>query len=238
MWRCVLRNGKIDVYSNDNLKGAYTLLEEPFCKYCSSPNTTTENCSLHTQCHSFARAFAMGAYFPSRGNPGSKGWNDLLSKHIRGLKMYPNYAVPLGLGLTLCIKHVFASLPKVDLIVPVPKHATEYKVSHDAQKRPYNQAIELAKVISSKTRIPIAEALIKIRAQKMKGLSEDDRCAVVKGIYQINGNAKISEKKILILDDVLTSGATVSECSSVLLQNGVQNVNVLVAGRDTFDDGA
>lgn len=238
MWRCVLTKDRtIEVYSSDNLKGKYQLLEEPYCKYCSSPNTTTEECTLHQRCYGFTRAFAIGSYFPSRGNPDSKGWNDLLSNHIRGVKLYPGYSVPLGLGLTLCIKHVYSSLQNMDLIVPVPKFSSELRVSQD-NGRSFNQAIEIANVINGQIKMPVAEALLKLKAQKMKGLSEDERWKAVKGIYQIKDDVDIAGKKVLLIDDVFTSGATLSECSSVLLKNGAQNVNVLVAGRDTFDNGA
>ena len=213
------------------------LIEEPYCKFCASPNTTTKDYALHGRCYGFERAFAMGLYLSSRSNPESKGWNDLLSKHIRGLKIYPRYSVPLGLGLTLCINNVFNDLQKMDLIVPVPKFSTELKVSADGENSTYNQAMEVSKVINISTGIPYADALTKVRAQKMKGLSEDERWAAVKGLYQISDNINVNGKKIILLDDVFTTGATLSECSNVLLQNGAQNVNVLVAGRDTFDNG-
>jgi ComF family protein len=187
---------------------------------------------MHRKCYGFEGAYSMGIYLPSRSDPGSKGWNDLLSKHIRGLKKYPRYSVPLGLGLTLCINNIFTDLQKMDLIVPVPKFSTELKVSADGENKTYNQAMEVSKIININTGTPFADALKKVRAQKMKGLSEDERWAVVKGLYQINKDIDVDGKKIILLDDVFTTGATVSECSSILLQNGAQNVKVLVAGRD------
>lgn len=240
MWKCILTEKKaVKVYVNDFLKGEYLPLEEPYCDYCSSPNTTTEDCTHHHRCYGFKRAFAMGSYYPSRGNPKSKGWNDLLSNHIRGVKMYPNYSIPLGLGLALCMENIFTDLLKTDLIVPVPKFNTELRISNDEEKRKYNPANEIAAMVSQKLDNPIAiaDAIIKVRPQKMKELNEDERWEVVKGLYMINSDVDIAKKNILLIDDVFTSGATISECSSILLQNGAQNVKVLVAGRDTFDNG-
>jgi predicted amidophosphoribosyltransferase len=143
------------------------------------------------------------------------------------------------LGLSLCIENLFTNLLETNLIVPVPKFPSEFKVSNDGEHRQYNQANELASVVSqyTKNHSPVVDALIKIRAQKMKELSEDERWEVVNGLYAFNSSINVLGKKILLVDDVFTSGATISECSSVLLQNGAQNVKVLVAGRDTFDNG-
>jgi predicted amidophosphoribosyltransferase len=177
----------------------------------------------------------MGLYHPSRGDPDSVGWSDLLSKHIRGLKLYPGYAGPLGLGLTLCIKSLFTDLRTMDLIVPVPKFKTEMKISADGTRKKYNQTMELAKIVSVKTEIPRAIGLKKVRAQKMKDLSEEERWAAVIGLYTINDNFNARDKNIILLDDVFTTGATLSECSSTLIKNGAKNVKVLVAGRDCGD---
>jgi predicted amidophosphoribosyltransferase len=240
MWSCKLTDRRtIEVRVTNYLKGEYLLLEEPYCDYCASPNTTTETCMYHSRCYGFDKAYAMGSYYPSRGDDESRGWNDLLSKHIRGLKMFPNYSFPIGLGLSLCIENLFTNLLETNLIVPVPKFPSEFKVSNDGEHRQYNQANELASVVSqyTKNHSPVVDALIKIRAQKMKELSEDERWEVVNGLYAFNSSINVLGKKILLVDDVFTSGATISECSSVLLQNGAQNVKVLVAGRDTFDNG-
>ena len=120
----------------------------------------------------------------------------------------------------------------MDLIVPVPKFATELKTSADDKRKTYNQAMEISKVISINTGIAYADALKKVRAQKMRGLTEDERYTAVIGLYQINENSEVCNKKVILLDDVFTTGATASECSDVLIRHGAKSVNVLVAGRD------
>jgi predicted amidophosphoribosyltransferase len=175
----------------------------------------------------------MGLYYPSRGDPSSAGWNDFLSKHIRGLKRYPGYATPLGLGLSLCITKIYTELQKMDLIVPVPKFASELKKAMNGSGKMYNQAAELSKVISAETGISFADALEKLREQKMRGLAMDERWGVVKGLYGVRDKGVVERRKVILVDDVFTSGATVSECSDMLLRAGSECVNVLVAGRDT-----
>jgi ComF family protein len=233
MWNCKLTNSSVEVFYGPNLKGEYWLLQEPYCRKCSAPEAHTDSCSWHDKCYGFDRAFAMGLYYPSRGDPASIGWNDLLSKHIRGAKMYPSYAVPLGLGLALCVNNIYKDLLKMDLIVPVPKFATELKKARNGSGRKYNQSAEMSRVISEYTQIPFVDILGKNREQKMKGLSADERWKAVKDLYETRDKEAIRQKKIILVDDVYTSGATVSECSATLLRNGAKCVNVLIAGRDT-----
>jgi len=233
MWRCELSANSIKIFFRNYSKGEYLLIQEPYCKKCASPEVTTSICTSHRRCYGFEKTFAMGLYHPSRSDPASIGWNDLLSKHIRGLKQYPRYSVPIGLGLSLCINNKFTELQSMDMVVPVPKFMTELKTSADGEEKTYNQAMEISKVISINTGIAYANALKKVRAQKMRGLTEDERWAAVNGLYQINENQDVKNKKIILLDDVFTTGATVSECSKVLVCEGAKSVNVLVAGRDS-----
>jgi predicted amidophosphoribosyltransferase len=121
----------------------------------------------------------------------------------------------------------------MDSIVPVPKFATELKQAKNGSGKTYNQAMEISKVISENTGISYAEPLEKIREQRMKQLSADERWEAVKGLYKVCNKGVVECKRIILVDDVYTSGATVSECSDVLLRGGAECVNVLIAGRDT-----
>jgi len=233
MWKCRFASSGIKVFVGNNIQGEYSLIQEPYCRKCACPNVTTDSCNWHWRTYGFERTFTMGLYYPSRGEPSSIGWSDLLSKHIRGVKMFPRYAVPLGLGLSLCIKNKYMELQSMDLIVPVPKFTTELKQSRNGSGKTYNQTAEISKVISEKTGITYTEALEKTEEKKMRPLSLDERWEAVKGLYKLCNKETIEGKKIILIDDVFTSGATVSECSDILVSAGAECVNVLVAGRDT-----
>jgi len=125
-WECRLDGDLIQVSFGGKAYGAYKLLTDPYCRKCAYPGVATDTCKWHHDDYGFDRIYAMGTYISSKTHA---GYNDLLSKHIRGLKRYRNYAHPLGKGLALCLKHRFPELLKFDVIVPMPKHRDELRES-------------------------------------------------------------------------------------------------------------
>ena len=224
-WEVIFKDDKIAVFCGSKYYGDYILLQEPYCLKCACPGVTTMECSWHDDDYGFERIYAMGAYLSSST---AEGYNDLLSKHIRGLKKFPGYSIPLGLGLAECVKNRYPELLEADLIVPVPLFETELKVSGEVK---YNQAAELAKVLSKKVNIDYRETLVKTREKRLMDSLRSERKEAVKGLYEVKNGRQVSDKKILLVDDVSTSGATVSECSKVLVDSSAMIVNVLVAGR-------
>lgn len=114
-------------------------------------------------------------------------------------------------------------LDQSDLIVPVPLNRWRL------MKRKYNQAGILGKIISKKTGIPFSPFVLKrLRATKsQERLREKDRIKNVRNAFIIKNNKLIKNKKILLIDDVLTTGATVNECAKILKRNGAKSVYVL-----------
>lgn len=116
-----------------------------------------------------------------------------------------------------------------DLIVPVPLHRWRLF------KRRYNQAALLAQnlaTIGSKRFAP--DALSRHRATPSQGhLGRKQRQANVKGAFGLNPRwrERLQDKTIVLVDDVLTTGATVDECARLLLNSGARAVNVLVLAR-------
>jgi len=231
MWQCKYEGDRIGVYLGRK-RGEYILLKEPYCHKCACPGVTTEKCRWHGDTYDFERIYAMGAYL-KREILEERGEEDFLSSHILGLKQYPRYAVPLGLGLVECIKNRYSELTRSELIVPVPKFPTELKVATDPPGITYNQSVELSNVISSNIHITSMHVLKKTREQSMRGLGEAERRKVVQGLYEVEDKGAVEDKQILLIDDVSTSGATASECAKVLMSAGAKTVNVLVAGRNT-----
>lgn len=101
---------------------------------------------------------------------------------------------------------------EIDCIVPVPLHARKQK------KRGYNQSAMLAEGIASVTNIPVANHLLvrskDVETQTHKGNYE--RWENVRDVFECFSSEELRDKHILLVDDVLTTGATIVACSDAL----------------------
>lgn len=115
-------------------------------------------------------------------------------------------------------------VPEVDWIVPVPLSRQRLR------KRGYNQSILLGEALSKLTGIPIAHEVLKRVSERppQVGLSHSERIRNIKGIFELHSKhlSKINGKGILLLDDVVTTGATLDECARQL-KKVATNVHVL-----------
>jgi ComF family protein len=120
-------------------------------------------------------------------------------------------------------------LKEADALVPVPLHWRRL------WGRRFNQAAVLAKAAASSSGLPVlTAALTRKRATPQQvGLSRTARTDNVQGAFAVtkDGKAAVYGKRILLVDDVLTSGATVDACTRSLLRAGARNVDVLVFAR-------
>ena len=120
-------------------------------------------------------------------------------------------------------------LARSDVILPVPLHRSRL-----VQRR-YNQSAELARGLGRRTGISVAtDVLRRVRATASQvGLSGAARRANVAGAFALSpdGRRQIDGQAVLLIDDVLTSGATVNACARTLLAQGAREVNVLTVAR-------
>ena len=124
---------------------------------------------------------------------------------------------------------------RVDFVIPVPLHISRFR------KRGFNQAFllvrEWEKLVSNCNLVPHSfhvEKDILTRTRKTKsqtGLNRKDRMVNIKNAFSIKNPEKVMGKKMLIVDDVYTTGATVNECAKVLLNGGAKSVDVLTLAR-------
>jgi ComF family protein len=112
-------------------------------------------------------------------------------------------------------------------MVPVPLHP------HRLRKRGFNQALVLARILSRTYNIPLdRDNLVRTRwTQSQVGLSERERKDNVRGAFAVLKSARITQRTILLLDDIYTSGSTVDECSKVLINAGARKVDILTLAR-------
>jgi ComF family protein len=115
----------------------------------------------------------------------------------------------------------------LDLILPVPLHPGRLR------QRGFNQSLLLARYFGRKHSIPLDfTALQRSRpTPPQTQLSGSQRQTNVRGAFQVRRPEGVSEKRILLIDDVFTTGATVRECAKVLLGAGAKQVDVLTLAR-------
>jgi ComF family protein len=122
-----------------------------------------------------------------------------------------------------------ALLAEIDAIVPVPLHWRRQWA------RRFNQSALLAEVVAKASGVAVAHgALKRVKATPQQvGLSQAERAQNVQGAFRVlpAGKAAVSGRRLLLVDDVLTSGATVDACSRALLRAGAAQVDVLVFAR-------
>jgi ComF family protein len=116
-----------------------------------------------------------------------------------------------------------------DALLPVPLHWRRL------WGRRFNQAATLAKAVAAGRELPVlTAALRRVRATPQQvRLSRNERAVNVQGAFALtqDGKAAIHGKRLVLVDDVLTSGATVDACARALLRAGARNVDVLVFAR-------
>ncbi|WP_045216326.1 ComF family protein [Desulfonatronovibrio magnus] len=140
------------------------------------------------------------------------------------------FSADLGLGQVLgnllsaaAARHPYEFM---DLIIPVPLH--DLRLKH----RGFNQSFELCRILGKKINLPVCrQALIKIRHTPAQSLmSRKERLENIKNVFHACPDT-IKEKKILLVDDIMTTGSTLEECSKTLLGSGAAEVRVVVLAR-------
>jgi ComF family protein len=120
-------------------------------------------------------------------------------------------------------------LAEADALVPVPLHWRRLWT------RRFNQSAMLAAAVSAASGVPmVTDALKRVKATVQQvGLSRSERAANVQAAFRVpeQGKAAVVGRRLIVLDDVLTSGVTVEGCARALLRAGASNVDVLVFAR-------
>ena len=120
-------------------------------------------------------------------------------------------------------------LADADLIVPVPLHRRRFFL------RRFNQSAELARALSARCGVAFHGDLVtRIRGTKQQvGLKARERAENVRGAFSVTekGAALLRGRNVVLVDDVITTGATVAAVTKALLRGGVAQVDVLAFAR-------
>jgi len=115
------------------------------------------------------------------------------------------------------------NLEPVDLVIPVPLHAARFR------ERGFNQARILADMIAKNLGKPLFSSYLKrnIHTRHQAVLSKKERWTNIEGAFTIKHSSPFKNKHILLVDDLLTTGATASEAAKALKAAGTAKVGVL-----------
>ena len=196
-------------------------IESPFCQRCSQPfdgaitqEFTCANCAdreLHFEC-------AVAAYL-SHG---------VVRNFIHAFKYERQFHLrrPLADWLAQVLDDPRISARPFDALVPVPLHHIRFR------EREFNQAAELAELVSRRCGIPVSHALKRTRyTSTQTKLDRAERMENLRGAFRVRHTARVKERHLVLVDDVFTTGSTVEECSRVLMRAGAASVRVITVAR-------
>ncbi len=117
---------------------------------------------------------------------------------------------------------------KYDIMEPIPISIARKK------ERGYNQSELIARKIKKLGIINLEKQILvkETDNRPQNGLNRKDRSQNVKNVYKVQNEQKIKDKRILLLDDVYTTGATANECAKILKQAGAKKVGILTIAKD------
>lgn len=199
-------------------------ISSPYCFGCGLPfEVNVQGVELETLCGN-----CLVASKPYRRARSVLVYNDDSRKLILAFKHGDQTHLTLSFGPWL---HSYGGevLAEADALVPVPLHWMRLV------KRRYNQSALLAEDLRRRTGIPHwPDVLRRERNTPTQGhQNAAERHANVQGAFSLNPayQEKIRGKNLVLLDDVLTTGATVEECARILLKEGARQVDVLTVAR-------
>jgi ComF family protein len=199
----------------------WTTVASPLCSRCGVVFKSREGEDhLCGRCldrpGAFTRARAAGIYDQTLRN----------AIHALKFKGRVRLAVPLGALLFDTFQHYWAT-GDIDVVAPVPLHRLRFR------RRGFNQAYLLVRhwVLPGETAV-IRDLLVRHRSTAPQtGLDRHQRRMNIKNAFSAGHPGQSAGKRVLLVDDVLTTGATVDACAGVLIKDGAKRVDVLTLAR-------
>lgn len=133
----------------------------------------------------------------------------------------------LGILMVHYISHnPSLEMKEIDTIIPVPLHQKRHR------ERGFNQVEMLAQIISRYHDVPVINALERTRDTKANfDLPREERFKNIREAFKVTHLGPVYNKRVLLLDDIFTTGATIMECSRVLKNAGAKRIEVLTLSR-------
>ena len=196
-------------------------IKPPFCATCSEPfqGAITEAFSCANCAHRLLHFASAVAAYRSRGVV-----RKILLDFKYGQQIHLRHPVAEWLIETLDDPRLRGR--RFDVVIPVPLHPTRKR------ERGFNQAELLAQILSVKAGLVIQEMLERIRyTTTQTAFDRAERMENLQGAFRLRKKAHVRGLRVLLIDDVLTTGSTLSECARVLKAAGAISVHAATAAR-------
>jgi ComF family protein len=218
--RCFLTD-PTDIHLCSGCREKIVAVGSPLCPVCGVP-FATENGIDHPcgHCLTTRRPFAGARAAVRFEGP----VQELIHRFKYGKKVH--LSRPLGL-LTATTLADFLPATAADYIVPVPLHRRRLR------ERGFNQSQLIGQILAKSWKIPLSvHNLRRIRwTNPQTGLSATERERNIRGAFAVAAPDRLEGKRLLLVDDVYTTGSTVSECAKTLRQSGAKEVRVITVAR-------
>ena len=210
------------VYPEPPLEGELTPVREPFCFLCGEPFSGELNPeSICTNCRN-RRWFLRKARAAYRAEGAVR---EVIHK-FKYEQQFHFLRKLTGWLIEGYARFYENEKERPDALVPVPL----YRLRH--RERGFNQAQELARTLARHARLPVCDALERVKATRVQAsLRRSERLRNQQGAFALKRGFDVAGRKLLIIDDVFTTGATINACAQVLRKSGASRVDALTVAR-------
>ena len=207
------------VHLCDSCRPKIELIKSPLCKCCGREFLGAGENHLCGNCLSSPRHFTKARSVLR--------YNDETGKIIHSFKYSGKTTGRQTFSALMSYSGAAQDLLSPDLIIPVPLHVRRLR------ERGFNQALLLARFFYASQQEKIVSAVLERSrwTAPQTGLSGLDRRKNLKGAFMVNNPEQIKNKKIVLVDDVYTTGTTLDECARVLKKHGAREVQALTLAR-------
>ena len=156
-------------------------------------------------------------------------YEGLIRKIILDYKFHQkSYIYVCLVNFILKNKKIFQKLQTYDIIIPVPISKKRMK------ERGYNQSLLIAKKISKDVKISLqTNCLMKIKhITEQSKLNKEQRKQNIQNVYELKNGEILNNKRILLIDDIYTTGSTVNECCKMLQKAMPKKIDVFTIAKD------
>ena len=197
------------------------VIPEPICPHCGYRSVFGQ---VHSGCRQKYGLDGLMTFFKYRG---------LVQKALKELK-YRGVTDQVEELVQICVAahsngngEIYPRLDESWILVPVPLY------SRRLRQRGFNQTALIGEVLAKKLSWRFTDVLIRVKKTKPQSdlKSKQERHQNIQGAFGVKNGVRLRNKKIILLDDIWTSGSTLKECARVLKRKGVAKVWGLVLAR-------